>query len=100
MASLYIEEFESSGIARAGQSLPAGLQPGLASQKVAIGGTSTQSAAFNTRTRFVRLHTDAICSVEFGASPTADNTNMRMGEGQTEYFSVNGGDKVAVITNT
>jgi hypothetical protein len=58
------------------------------------------SAAFNAATKIVRLHTDAICSVAFGAAPVAAATNARLAAGATEYFGVSPGSKVAVITNT
>ena len=68
---------------------------------VAIGGASAQSAAFNTNTQIVRIEADAVCSVEIGgANPTATATSQRMSAGQTEYFAVNPGEKLAVITNS
>lgn len=74
--------------------------PPVAEQTVAIGGASAQSAAFNAATQVVRVHADAICSIAFGANPTATASTMRMAAGQTEYFAVNPGDKIAVITNS
>ncbi|HEV7237388.1 MAG TPA: hypothetical protein VGN15_14465 [Ktedonobacteraceae bacterium] len=101
MATLYVTEFGAAGIAG---NFPIGVAQQLptAEQTVAISGASAQSAVFNTNTTLVRLHTDAICSVEFGANPTAAATKMRMAANQTEYFSVPRGSnfKVAVITNT
>ena len=38
--------------------------------------------------------------IPFGADPTATADSKRMAAGQTEYFTVAPGDKVAVITNT
>lgn len=78
------------------------VEPPLAEQTVAIGGGSLSSNAFNTATRFVRLHSDAICSVEFGTSPTATSLTGRMAQNQTEYRAVPAGQsfKVAVITNS
>jgi hypothetical protein len=101
MAVLYVAEFDNLGETIRGAP-PIALQPPLAEQTVAIGGSTTASSAFNASTRVVRLHTDAICSVEFGTAPTAAATNMRMAAGATEYFAVPVGlsYKVAVITNT
>jgi hypothetical protein len=99
MAVLFIEEFTEQGFIGGGPTTM-GKQPSIAVQTVAIGGTSEQSDAFDTATRVVRLHTDAICSYRFGADPTASATTPRMAAGQTEYFSVQPGHKVAVITNT
>ncbi len=100
MATVFIEEFGDAGPGRGGQVLQAGMQPSLTTQTVAIGGSSTQSSAFNAATRFVRIHTDAICSYAFGANPTATSSKPRMAAGQTEYFAVTPGHKVAIITNT
>lgn len=102
MATLYIREYLRQGRDTNGQFVSAGEEPGLADQTVAIGGASAQSAALNPLTSFMRLHTDAICSVLFGTNPTAAITNARMSAGTTEYFSVGKGSgmKIAVIANT
>ena len=99
MAVLYITEFNAIG---GGGNFPVAgaYQPPVAEQVVAEGGSSAQSAAFNANTLFVRLHTDAICSIEFGANPTATLTTARMAANQTEYFNVVPGHKVAVIANS
>lgn len=98
MATLYITEYSQSG--RIAGDVPVGREPALSNQTVAIGGSSTQSSAFGNNTRLVRLHTDAICSVTFGASPTATSAKSRMAANQTEYFEVYPANKVAVITNS
>lgn len=102
MAVLYISEFIEieQGLAR--KIAQALMQPPLAEQTVAIGGSSTASSAFNVLTRIVRIHSDAICSIEFGTSPTATTSTARLAANQTEYFGVPVGQsyKVAVITNT
>lgn len=74
--------------------------PPTASQKITITGTSAQSAAFNAATTIIRVHADAACSVQIGGTnPTATTTSARFAAGQTEYFLVVAGDKLAVITN-
>lgn len=77
------------------------MQPPLAEQTVAIG-AEADSAAFNAQTKFVRIHVDAICSIQFGTAPTATTSTMRLAANQTEYFAVPLGAnyKVSVITNT
>ena len=100
MAKLYISEYVAMP-KHLGQLVMAGLEPAVAIQTpVVIGGGSLQSAAFNAETKFVRLHTDVICSVAFGTNPTATANSARLAANQTEFFGVNPGDKVAVITNT
>lgn len=102
MATLYVTEFARQGIdARSNVTVMAD-QPPVAEQTVAIGAGSVQSSAFNALTTFVRLHTDAICSVSFGTNPTAATSAMRLAANTTEYFTVPQGQswKVAAITNT
>jgi hypothetical protein len=95
MAVLYISEYTEGS-----QFAPTlGNEPAIAQQTVAIGVGSVQSAAFGRNTTVVRLHTDLGCSIRFGTNPTATTGHARMALGQTEYFKVLPGDKVAVIQN-
>lgn len=98
MATLSIREYEHINVVSGGI-VPVAQEPAVTKQTVAIGGGSLQSAAFNERTRFVRLYCDVACSLEFGVNPTAAANSCSMGAGQTEYFGVQPGHKVAVITN-
>lgn len=100
MAVLYITEYAGLMPSPPGGVGQIPVEPPLAEQTVAIGGSSVASNAFNAGTTLVRLHADAICSVEFGATPTATATKARMAANQTEYKGVSFGLKVAVITNT
>jgi hypothetical protein len=106
MAWLYITEFADFTPAGAPGGIgQIGHQPPLAEQAVAIG-VNAQSSAFNVNTRFVRLHADAICAIEFGTNPTAvaagASGTARMAANQTEYHGVPKGQsyKVAVISST
>ena len=97
MASLlYISEYTQNVI----DSPTLVQEPATVIQQVNYAGGSTQSAAFRSDTRMVRLHTDSICSFLFGTNPTATTTSPRMAANQTEYFKVNPGFKVAAIINT
>ena len=102
MAVLYITEYAELAIGPAGRVGQMPMEPPLAEQTVAIGVTTVQSSAFSSKTRFVRLHTDAICSVEFGLNPIATATTQRLAANQTEFKDVSRlpSGKVAVITNT
>jgi len=99
MAVLYIAEYANPPFFQ-GSYFQAPKDPPLAEQTVAIGAGSVQSNAFNAKTRLIRVHTDAICSISIDSNPTATATKARMAAGQTEYHAVNPGDKIAVITNT
>jgi hypothetical protein len=75
--------------------------PAVAKQTVAITGTSTQSNAFNSATYIIRVVCDATASIEIGTTnPTATTTSALFYAGVPEYFTVNSGDKLAVISNS
>jgi hypothetical protein len=96
MAVLSVWEF-SEIVARGGVLI--GRAPGVLQQPpVSIGGGSTQSAAFNAATAYIRLNCDTACCIAIGQNPVAVQPGVgRMATNQTEYFGVNPGDKVAVI---
>lgn len=100
MAVVFITEYaDIVSTIRGATAIP--VDPPLAEQTVAIGAGSLQSAAFNAATKFVRIHTDAICSINCNAAnPTATATNGRFAANQTEFRGVSPGNKLAVITNT
>jgi len=106
MAFLCITEFAEMEIGPAGRVGQMPMAPELATQGIANAGATTQSAAFNAKTRFVRLHTDSVCCIEFGTNPTAvaigASMTTRLAAGQTEYYGVPQGQgfKVAVILST
>jgi hypothetical protein len=100
VATLYVTEY-----AAAPDGAPQ--EPALAEQTVAIAaGSAATTNPFAEGTAFVRLHTDAICSVKFGVNPTATAANARMAAGESRLVSVQRNLasasrlKVAVITNT
>jgi len=101
MATLYITEFaEIQGGDNNGK-VPVVKLPPLAEQTVAIG-AETDSAAFNAATKFIRVHCDAICSIKVAATgnPAATTSSMRLPADHTEYFAVDAGGKLSVISNT
>ena len=99
MALLYISEYQ--GVAQVHGGLSAPQEPALVDQTpLAIGG-AVQSAAFQSSTKVIRVHCDAICSIVFGPSPqTATTANKRLAANQTEYFGVLPGQVLSVVSNT
>jgi hypothetical protein len=97
---LYITEFK--GAPPNSVYYQAATPPALANQAVNITpNSSVQSAAFNSATGLIRVQcaatSPAVCNVQIGGTnPTAGGTSMRMLDGQTEYFVVKAGDKLAV----
>lgn len=100
MPTLYITEFANTGNSNTAPSTAMAAQPPIAEQIVTIGAGSTQSAAFNAATKFVRLFTDTACGIAFNANPTAGANSARMAANSTEYFGVpqNNAFKVATLT--
>lgn len=99
MAKVFVSEHVGPAIS-AGNLMPVVYMPGLAEQVIAIGGASVQSATFNTKTRMIMVHTDAICSIAVGSNPTATANTFRLAANTTQYFEVSPTDKIAVIINT
>ncbi len=100
MAVVYVSEFNAIG-GTANFNVVSAFQPSINDQTIVVSGSSVQIAtAFNKNTNFVRLNTDAICSIKFGSNPTATVANARMSANSTEYFVVVPGQMVAVISNT
>jgi hypothetical protein len=95
--TLYISEYIDLLVV-GGRAAPVVLEPAIAEQTIAIGRESTQSKPFHTGAKFVRLHTDAPCSVRFGSDPVATSSSGRLHG--TEYRGVTAGLKVAVISNS
>jgi hypothetical protein len=100
MAVVDINEYDSLARDARGDVIQTGKEPAKAFQQVAIGGASAQSNPFSDATRFVRVHVDAPCRLQFGSNPVAAATTMRMAGGATEFFEVTPGQRVAVITST
>lgn len=97
MAVVYITEYAAQAADAANRLAPMPKEPPVTTQTVAIG-VEAKSAAFNTLTRMIRVHTDAVCSVLVGG--TATTSSPRMAADTTEYFGVEAGQQLSVISNT
>ena len=95
MATLYVTEY--SGIADGSIQVP--ISPALKANNVAITANSVQSLEFTENTKLIRVHPDAICSVQITKNPTATTSSKRMAADTTEFFAVRPGDRIAVIAN-
>ncbi len=95
-ATLYVSEFKNyPGIYQAP------LAPEVTHQTVAIGGSSARSNPFNVQTQLIEIVCDTTCSVQVGSTtPTATTSSHRMAAGVPEFFIVQPGDEVAVISNS
>lgn len=63
--------------------------PETATQSVTFAGTSTQSAVFQASTRYLRIVSDATCSIAIGTNPTAvTNQPTRLAANVAEVVAV------------
>ena len=99
MATLYIQEYSRLGHDADGHRIQAGQEPAIASQTVSYT-TSTQSVAFDQRTRLIRVIADADVHLLFGSDPTATASDLKMVQDSAEYFGVKPGQKVAAYDGT
>lgn len=98
MAVLYIQEYSRIAGDADGHHVQAGFEPAVTSQAVTFT-TTTQSAAFNTATKFIRVFSDTACYVKFGSNPTATTaTDMPLAANTAEFFAVVAGQKIAAVT--
>lgn len=100
MPFAYISEYVRMPNDMIGRAIPAGQEPAITVQKIAIGGGSVQSAPFSPKTTLVAINVDATCSFAFGENPTATTSSMRLPQDGTQFFGVTPGDRVAVISNS
>jgi hypothetical protein len=107
MAVFDVTEYAYLATDAKGNIIPVGLEPEIATQQIAIGvGSAAIPNVFNPNTRFLRVHTDAPARFVVGAgTPTAADTNKRLGANGTEYFGVDpvlvaAGARLACITTT
>lgn len=101
MANLRIVEY--TGIGRGSNDcVQAAALTNVEQAPILISGASTLSAAFAPKTRLIRVTAEAICSIYVGGTaPTATaGQSARFNAGQSEYFAVMPGDKLAVIADT
>lgn len=96
MANVSITEFSEVTQQSNGSLLCPGT-PYVTNQAVTAGASTTQSAAFNSATRFIRILSDANIRVAFGGSPVATLSSMPIRADMPEYFAVSAGSKVAII---
>lgn len=93
-ADCYISEYSDILQDPNGREVPVAGAP-ITTQRVTYT-TSTQSSAFNARTRFIRIVCDAAAHFAFGANPTATANNPYVPANAPEYFGVTPGQEIAV----
>lgn len=101
MAFAYITEFsDMQPMTVAGGLGAVVLWPVMATQQVALGAGSANSAVFNARTRMIRVNVDSAAGIDIATNPVATVVANRMSPNSTEYFGVQPGQKAAFIATT
>lgn len=77
-----------------------GLQGGLPSttQKRVFSETATSTAAVGASSYYVRLLATGACHVDFAETPSATSASMLVAANTPEYFHIEGGHKVGVVS--
>jgi hypothetical protein len=98
MARAFITEYIRSATNSEGLPIPAGQEPAIAYQAFDFTGTATPSAAFNSRTTFIRVDLDTQGYTRIGANPTAETAKAtRIQADVPEFFGVTPNHKLSVI---
>jgi hypothetical protein len=104
MSKFFITEYENVVFDARGEPVLAPEEPALVDQTPIdfSDGLPHPSAVFNSKTRYVMIHTDAICSYLVGANLKATVLNRRMATSETRFFGLKagGGLSLSVIANT
>lgn len=99
MSKLWITEYAALAVDSKGNIVAVGLEPAVDKQLLDYAGGAQLSAAFNERTNFIRVNTDANAHINIGPGTptTATVAYPRMTAGATEYFGVKPGQKLSVL---
>lgn len=97
---VYITEYAALARDRFNFHIAAGKEPAIAEQVRTVSGASAQSAAFNEQTAFVMVHTSEAAHLAFGTNPTATTNAHRLGAGETRFYGVYPGHKLAAIAGS
>lgn len=97
---LYISEFAALGVA-SGAIAQVAQEPAVTNQLVDFSGGVASSAAFDTKTSYIRVVCDTQCAVLFGTAPTALTSSKLLPALLPEYFAVPKGAsyKISVIAS-
>ena len=99
MATASILEFSELRHDAKGQVVPVAQLTNTVEQSVTFT-TSTQSATFDGRTRYIRIVADAKAYFRCGTNPTATAAGPWIAADSVEYFGVRPGQKIAFYDGT
>ena len=94
MANAYIAEFQSLAQDAQGTRLPIAPLAPLTEQIIAYT-SAAASAAFDERTKYIRVIADAVAHFAVGEAPVATGNDPYMAADVAEYFAVKGTHKMS-----
>lgn len=97
MATLYVVEYAKLAKEDYGDAIQAGEEPALAEYTIPIGSSSSAPIAFQKDTRFVMLHTDAICHIGIGGDQVvAKDSKRRLPADGTVFYGIRNGTNLSI----
>jgi hypothetical protein len=101
MATAYVTEYEDAAMVFLGNSggtpVPTGKEPALVVQKITYTTTAGVSAAFNAKTRLIRVLISSTGRILVSTAGTsAATTDTPVIASSAEYFGVVPGDKISI----
>ena len=96
MSKINIAQFNEVSATSRG-SLLCAETPQVKSEDFTTSGSSAQSTAFDSQTRFIRVISDVNVRISIGGNPTALATDIAIRADSPEYFGVSAGSKIAFI---
>jgi len=94
---LYISEFSRIGVDMGNLAVPVPMVPAISEQFVEIGLKSVQVEKFRDQTRLIMVRAEAACHLAFGENPEASPELHGMGAGETRFYGVTPGVRMAVV---
>lgn len=105
VVTLWIREFSNVGAASPAIglipriALPIAQEPGVDQEPITLTGSSTQSAAFGSTTKYIMVISNATFNYAIGLDPTATASSMYVPAGVPYSVGVRPGYKIAVIAS-
>ena len=95
MATAKISEYEEMPIDTCGDAVPIPQEPAIATQNITFT-ISTASAAFNSKTKFIRVIADAKAHFDIGATAAATAASPYIPADTEQLLGVRRGHKIAL----
>lgn len=96
---LFISEYARIAMDAGHQSTGVPLVPPVADHRIEIGVQSVQSESWQGGTVLICLHATESCCLAFGINPEAEHDKHYLAAGETRYYGIQNGHRLAVIAS-